>query len=44
MATKKVDFRLKRFYKKCEAIVKEMGLAIQYTQNFDPFFKWRPGW
>jgi hypothetical protein len=37
MPTKKVDFA--EVLQKCEAIVKEMGLAIQYTQNFDPFFK-----
>jgi hypothetical protein len=24
---------------KCEAVVKDLGLVINYTQNFDPFFK-----
>ncbi|HTE29990.1 MAG TPA: hypothetical protein VK666_06435 [Chryseolinea sp.] len=37
MATKKVDFA--EVLQKCEAVVEEMGLAIHYTQNFDPFFK-----
>ena len=37
MATKKVDFA--NVLQKCEAIVQGMGLVIQYTPNFDPFFK-----
>ena len=34
MATKKVDFA--EVLQKCEAVVKEMGLVIQYTHNLDP--------
>ena len=37
MATKKVDFA--EVLQKCEAVVKQMGLVIQYTHNLDPFFK-----
>ena len=37
MATKKVDFA--DVLQKCEAVVKQMGLVIQYTHNLDPFFK-----
>ena len=37
MATKKVDFA--EVLQKCEAVVQEMGLIIQYTHNLDPFFK-----
>lgn len=37
MATKKIDFETA--LRKCEAVVKAMGLALQYTHNLDPFFK-----
>ncbi len=37
MATKKVDFA--ETLQKCEGVVQEMGLTIQYTHNLDPFFK-----
>jgi hypothetical protein len=37
MATKKVDFG--EVLQKIETFVREMGLEICYTQNFDPFFK-----
>ena len=37
MATKKADFA--EVLQKCEAVVKDMGLVIQYTHNLDPFFK-----
>jgi hypothetical protein len=37
MATNKVDFA--GVLRKCEAIVKEMGLTIHFTHNLDPFFK-----
>ena len=37
MATKKVDFA--EVLQKCETVVKQMGLVIQYTHNLDPFFK-----
>lgn len=37
MPTKKVDFA--EVLQKTEPVVKEMGLVICYTQNFDPFFK-----
>src|ERR1700733_5087783 len=37
MATKKTDFA--EVLQKCEAVVKDMGLVINYTHNLDPFFK-----
>ena len=37
MAEKKIDF--KKILKKCEAVVHELGLVINYTHNLDPFFK-----
>jgi hypothetical protein len=37
MATKKVDFT--KNLQRCEAVVMEMGLVIQFTHNLDPFFK-----
>jgi hypothetical protein len=37
MPTKKVDFAM--VLQKCESVVKDLGLVINYTQNFDPFFK-----
>src|SRR5258705_2479022 len=37
MATKKVDFAA--ILQKCEVVVREMGLVMQYTHNLDPFFK-----
>jgi hypothetical protein len=37
MATKKIDFA--KTLQQCEAIVREMGLVVNYTTNFDPFFK-----
>ncbi|MEP7318258.1 MAG: hypothetical protein ABI921_05945, partial [Panacibacter sp.] len=37
MAVKKINFE--KVLKKCEAVVKDMGLTIQYTHNLDPFFK-----
>ncbi len=37
MPTKKIDFA--EVLQKCEAVVQEMGLVIQYTHNLDPFFK-----
>lgn len=37
MPTKKVDYAM--VLQKCETVVKDLGLQINYTQNFDPFFK-----
>lgn len=37
MPTKKTDFA--DVLQKCEVVVQEMGLVIQYTRNLDPFFK-----
>ncbi len=37
MATKKTDFA--EVLQKCEVVVSNMGLTIQYTHNLDPFFK-----
>ena len=34
---KKIDFV--KALQKCEQIIKEMGLVIEYTHNLDPFFK-----
>jgi hypothetical protein len=37
MPTKKTDFA--EVLQKCETVVQDMGLVIQYTRNLDPFFK-----
>lgn len=37
MAEKKLNF--KKALQQCEAVIKAMGLVVQYTHNLDPFFK-----
>lgn len=37
MPTKKTDFA--SLLQRCETVVQQIGLSIQYTHNLDPFFK-----